>query len=232
MGIAGTYLRRADIVVAMREEEALYFDSVTGRNTSIIIPHIEEPHFFNRNFTVLKKVGVVASANHINLSILGKFLKTIDNKLTSNDCPFTIHVAGQVKDMIDILPIKERAIFKRPWVQMHGFVQDITQFYAHMDIVVSPVTMGTGINIKTVEAMAFGMPILTTKNGSKGIETDDPMHNHSDLDALVDSLLNLANHQEEVARLAALSRERYISFFESGLKSIQQMFAHSKLTDL
>jgi hypothetical protein len=35
----GAYLRRADVVVARRDEEARSFDSVTGRNTAVVIPH-------------------------------------------------------------------------------------------------------------------------------------------------------------------------------------------------
>ena len=35
----GAYLRRADLVVAFREEEASFFDEVMGRKTSLVIPH-------------------------------------------------------------------------------------------------------------------------------------------------------------------------------------------------
>ncbi len=63
----GAYLRRADIVVARRAEEASYFNSVTKRGTAIVIPHVEDPQFLNRRFDKLANVGIVASANRINL---------------------------------------------------------------------------------------------------------------------------------------------------------------------
>ena len=83
----GAYLRRADVVVARREEEARYFDSVTGRKTSIIVPHVEEPHFLERSFDGLKNVGIVASANRINLAIVRECLEAIDRKLAGTSCP-------------------------------------------------------------------------------------------------------------------------------------------------
>ena len=58
----GAYLRRADIVVARRDEEAHYFDSVTGRNTAVVMPYFEDPHYLYKAFNTLRHVGIVASA--------------------------------------------------------------------------------------------------------------------------------------------------------------------------
>ena len=225
----GAYLRRADMVVARREEEASYFDSVTGRKTAIVVPHVEEPHFLERHFERLKNVGIVASANRINLAIVRESLEAVDRKLGGSACPFTVHIAGQVKEMADALADKEGAIFKRPWVQMHGFVPDIAQFYADMDVVISPVTMGTGINVKTVQAMAYGMPLLTTACGSKGIETSERLHNHENLESLAESLMQLEKSPDELARLACVSKTRYTVFYDDAMKNFAGMLAHPKI---
>lgn len=218
----GRYLRRADVVIARREEEARYFDSVTGRNTTIVVPHVEEPNFLDRRFDKLEHVGIVASANRINLAIVKECLEAIDRKLAGAACPFTVHVAGQVKDMAEALPASEKAIFSRPWVRMHGFVPDIATFYGDMDVIVSPVTMGTGINVKTVQAMAFGMPLLTTACGSKGIETGDPMHLHTGLEQLAESLFELRQNRD-LEVLAQVSRARYTSFYEEALSGFTSL---------
>jgi len=225
----GAYLRRADVVVARREEEAGYFNSVSGCATAIVIPHVEAPQFVDKTFNELGNVGIVASANRINLAIVRECLGAIDLRLHGKSCPFTVHVAGQVKDMVDCLPPGEAAIFYKPWVRLLGFVPDIAKFYADMDVIVSPVTMGTGINVKTVQAMAFGMPLLTTAWGAKGIESGDPLHSLHNLNDLVDSLLTLEKRPEELQRLAEVSRTRYISFYHESLSSIQSMFKHPKL---
>jgi glycosyltransferase involved in cell wall biosynthesis len=145
------------------------------------------------------------------------------------ECPFTIHIAGQVKDMVAALPTRKAKVFWKPWVRMHGFISDIAQFYDDMDVIISPVTMGTGINVKTVQAMAYGMPLLTTVCGGKGIETGDPMHSHENLDALAVSLLSLLTRPDELQRLAAVSRNRYTTFYESSLAAMRRLFSHPKL---
>jgi glycosyltransferase involved in cell wall biosynthesis/GT2 family glycosyltransferase/uncharacterized coiled-coil protein SlyX len=226
----GAYLRRADVVVARREEEARYFDSVTGRKTAIVVPHVEEPHFLERSFDSLKNVGIVASANGINLTIVRECLEAIDSKLDGKDCPFAVHVAGQVKDMAEALSERDGAIFKRPWVRMHGYVQDICKFYTDMDLVVSPVTMGTGINVKTVQAMAFGMPLIATVCGTKGIETGNQLHEHRNLSDLVESLFLLQKNPDRLNELALLSRRRYQLFYTNSQKGFNELFGHKKLT--
>lgn len=225
----GAYLRRADIVVALREEEARYFNLMSGLNTAIVISHIENPHFVNKSFTALLQVGIVASANRVNLAMVCEFLQSLGHQLNGRPCPFTVHVAGQVKDMISSLPPEQAEVFKQPWVRLRGFVPDIAVFYSEIDVVVSPVTMGTGINVKTVQAMAYGMPLLTTACGSKGIETDEMMHNHPNVDSLVSNLLRLSELPTELGRLACVSRERYQRFFDESTKNIEVMFSHPKL---
>jgi GT2 family glycosyltransferase/glycosyltransferase involved in cell wall biosynthesis len=232
----GAYLRRADVVVARRVEEAHYFDSVTGRNTATVIPYFEDPHYLDKDFhdwrwrwRWRRHVGIVASANRVNLAIVGECLEAIDRRLAGAPCPFVMHIAGQLKHMVPDLPAAKAAVFRKPWVRLHGFVPDIGKFYGEMDLVVSPVTMGTGINVKTVQAMAYGMPLLTTSCGSKGIETRDPMHCHADLDALTDSLMTIFKNPSELTRLAALSRDRYDRFYEAGMNAMRSLFRHQKL---
>lgn len=225
----GAYLRRADIVVARREEEAQYFNQVSGLNTAIVVAHIEEPQFVDKEFKHIKNVGVVASANQINLIMVDNFVKTIEKQLQGRVCPFKVHVAGQVKDMIMRLPVSKRTIYDVPWLHLHGFVDDIGAFYRQMDIICSPVTVGTGINVKTVQAMAYGMPLLATSCSIKGIETGDPLHEHTDMDDLVKSLFHLVDHPEELQRLAAVSRERFERFYEDNMNNFRSIFNHPKL---
>ena len=225
----GTYLRRADLVVARREEEARYFDFVTGLHNALVIPHLEPPNFLDKSPINVTNVGIVASANFINLAVVRQCLEAIDQQLQGAPCPFTVRIAGQVKEMIERLLAEERLIFGRSWVHFEGYVPDIRAFYESVDLVLSPVTMGTGINVKTVQAMAYGMPLLSTLHGSKGIETGDPMHEHRNSLALAESLFAVIDQTNELRRLAALSRERYTRFYEVSLKAMDMLFAHVKL---
>jgi GT2 family glycosyltransferase/glycosyltransferase involved in cell wall biosynthesis len=222
-GQEGAYIRRADVVVARRAEEAAYFNSVSQRQTAIVIPHFEEPRVQQRQFGTLRNVGLVASANRINLAILLDFVRAVDRATMGGKVPFHVHIAGQVRDMIRDLPQADQAAFGKDWITLHGFVPNIADFYAQMDLIVSPVTMGTGINVKTVQAMAFGMPLLTTAWGCKGIETGDPMHGFATLDDLVAGLIEVQSRPATLEHLASVSRDRYTRFQNDSLAGFDKI---------
>lgn len=50
---------------------------------------------------------------------------------------------------------------------------------------------GTGINVKTVQALAYGIPILATQHASKGVGSTHVNHQFADVPTLVDYLLNM-----------------------------------------
>ena len=212
----GRYLRRADIVVARRDEEAKYFDEVTGKKTAIVIPHVEPPHYLERHYNGLNSVGLVASANKINLDLVADFLQALSE--CNREIPFTVKVAGQVVNLVKELPPSRRALFSHPWVKMLGFVENISDFYESVDLIVSPVTLGTGINVKTVQAMSYGMPLVTTAFGCKGIETGHAMHSFASIDEIVDALCYISAAPAMLKELATCSRERYNSFYKESLE--------------
>ncbi len=221
----GRYLRRADIVVARREEEARLFNEESGQDTAIVIPHVEQPHAAVRTFAALHTVGIVASANKINLDLVADFIAALA-KRTGDRPPFSVWVAGQVSEMVPNLPPEQRRFFNAPWLTMLGFVEDIGQFYTSVDCIVSPVTYGTGINVKTVQAMCYGMPLVSTSCGTKGIETENPMHNHVSQDEVITSLLHLSEHPELLDDLAACSCRRYAAFYAESLKGFDTLLAY------
>jgi len=54
-------------------------------------------------------------------------------------------------------------------VQAVGFVTDLTSLYRDCRLFVAPLTEGGGIKIKILEAMAHGIPVVTTPIGVEGI---------------------------------------------------------------
>ena len=60
-----------------------------------------------------------------------------------------------------------------PGVRAHGFVDSLTTFYRDCRLFVAPLPEGGGIKIKILEAMAHGIPVVTTPVGAEGIVTPD-----------------------------------------------------------
>jgi len=57
-------------------------------------------------------------------------------------------------------------------VTLHGLVPSLEPYYADAAVVLNPVPYGTGLKIKTVEALCFGKALVTTPSGVIGLPRD------------------------------------------------------------
>lgn len=53
-----------------------------------------------------------------------------------------------------------------------GPVKNIEYYYKIARVAINPVSYGSGIKIKTLEALCYGIPLVTTSHGVSGINPD------------------------------------------------------------
>lgn len=103
----------------------------------------------------------------------------------------------------------------RPAVSMAGFVDDLNAEMASAAVYVVPIRFGSGTRLKILEAMAYGVPLVTTSIGCEGI---DLKHNESALIAdtpeeFARAVIRLLNNAELATSLALnatrLAAEKY-----------------------
>lgn len=56
-----------------------------------------------------------------------------------------------------------------PGVEVHTDVPSVASYLASASVSVNPTRSGSGVNIKAVEAMAAGVPVVSTHTGSRGL---------------------------------------------------------------
>ncbi len=59
-----------------------------------------------------------------------------------------------------------------PAIIYKGFVEDIDLYFNGADCFINPVTLGSGIKIKLVDALSHNLSCISTKSGAKGISKD------------------------------------------------------------
>ena len=69
---------------------------------------------------------------------------------------------------------------------MLGPVRDAEDFYRAVECVLNPMAGGTGLKIKTVEALAAGLPVLGTRDAFAGLAAQHPGHGAADIASLVE----------------------------------------------
>lgn len=58
----------------------------------------------------------------------------------------------------------------RPGVVIEGFVPDLADVYSTAELVVAPIFSGSGTKLKVLEALAHGVPVVTTSEGIAGLD--------------------------------------------------------------
>lgn len=74
-------------------------------------------------------------------------------------------------------PASLRAIAsRRAGVRLHGYVSDPTPFWTGASLLAVPLLSGGGVRVKILEAMASGVPIVSTSVGCEGLAAHDGEH--------------------------------------------------------
>lgn len=55
-------------------------------------------------------------------------------------------------------------------MEVHGYVENLAEFYYQCDLVISPILSGGGMKTKTAEALMYGCPIVGTKEAFEGYD--------------------------------------------------------------
>ncbi len=70
-------------------------------------------------------------------------------------------------------PGREIRMLASDRIRVTGTVDDVRPYYAKALAVVAPLRVGAGTRLKILEAMALGVPVISTTLGAEGIEVED-----------------------------------------------------------
>jgi glycosyltransferase involved in cell wall biosynthesis len=136
---------------------------------AIHIPHIVNPEirYKDARYTQSYNILFLGAYNHPPNRISLQFIiEQILPKLVQTTKKFKIHIVGAgTKNFNELLNnSKYKGI-----VTIRGFVEDINQVFADMDIALFPILYGGGIKTKVIDAMAAGVPVVTSPQGIFGL---------------------------------------------------------------
>ncbi|MFM1921048.1 MAG: hypothetical protein RLZZ303_2682 [Candidatus Hydrogenedentota bacterium] len=155
-------LRRYDVVLAIQNREAAILKELAPHARVVTVGHALPitplPPRRRGSPTALFFAGP-ARHNIVALEQLSREIwPRILNKLPNS----RLIIAGGICDAYtEALP---------PGVSRVGRVLHPAEAYAQADLLLNPVCFGSGLKVKNVEALAFGMPLLTTPVGAEGLE--------------------------------------------------------------
>jgi Glycosyl transferases group 1 len=118
-------------------------------------------------------------------------------------------------DMIGFCPDDVRAELTRPGLSFSGYVEDLAGELRGYRGFVAPIDSGTGVKTKVLDAMAVGLPVVSTPLGVAGLDVEDGRQcliarEPGDFAAAVE---RLSEDPEEAARIGSEARALVLRSF-------------------
>lgn len=156
-------LARADVVLAITEDDARMFRPMAPGGIVLTVPHAEPVMPAPVGRALSGRLLFVASYNDLNVIGLRWFLDAVWPALRATVPRAELVVCGNIAAKLGPVPAG---------VAVRGFVPQLADEYAAARVVVNPVREGTGLKVKVVEALCHGRPVVTTRAGAAGLDAD------------------------------------------------------------
>lgn len=220
-------LRRADLILAIQQQERealckMVPDRVVV-NLGVDFPVKLSPRKATENKLPSGACNLlmVASDNALNRQGLKEFLEYAWPGIVSAAPNVRLRVVGKVTEGMQ---------FNQPNLEAVGPVDDLDSEYAQADIVLNPVRAGTGLKIKSVEAVCHGKPLISFPNGVEGFPENEFLpfvvaESWQDFSRVVTALSDDPAQREHLARHAEnyairhFSKNQVFSEFEAYLRT-------------
>jgi polysaccharide biosynthesis protein PslH len=152
---------KAGIIWAITEGERDYYRSLTKHPKVFTLRHLEEFHAIpavTKNKTVL----MIGSENKLNLDGLKWFLTNVWPGVLDQIKESKLIVAGSI--------CRKEGLFSGENVVFFGSYENDEEIYSQAAICINPMQAGTGLKIKTLEALARDKVVVSTTAGASGLD--------------------------------------------------------------
>jgi glycosyltransferase involved in cell wall biosynthesis len=210
----GRIARESDLTLAVSERDQASLELAAGAAINAAIVPIGIEVRDRTPVTPARTTNLLSIATmHYppNAEALRWFLDDVWPLLGSERPDVTVDVAGPrpPEDLVEAGRRDGR-------VRVLGYVEDVEPLYQQAAVFIVPLLSGSGVRVKILEAMARGVPVVSTTIGADGLDLEDGVHLliADTPAAFAEAVSYLLDHPDRAWVMAAAGRERILERYD------------------
>lgn len=207
-------LHRFENILAIQHNEAIFFKLISpiSKVSTIYSPikFDEQPITGNHN------VLFFSGGGELNLLGLEWYLQNVHPLVTKSVPDYILCIGGKICDFISKCNIEKN-------IKLYGTFENVADFYQLGDVAINPTYSGSGLKIKTIEALSYGKYIIVHPHSAEGLFGQPPLIASENPEIFAQSITNcltnttLIKEQKSKCKQYCDSMSKYI---ETVYKSI------------
>lgn len=181
-------LSRADLVVAIQNEEEKYFKNLMRRHTTECITLGDLVGFHKSKSGDEKVFGFIGAENDANVLGIEWLAREVLPIVQKMEPKSKCIIAGGICKLVG----------DSKYYTKIGKVKTLQEYYDQISFALNPIQNGTGLNIKGIEALSYGKPLISTVVGAKGLsDAEDAMLVCNNARQFAEQIVLLLNDEEK-----------------------------------
>ncbi|TXH35392.1 MAG: glycosyltransferase [Burkholderiaceae bacterium] len=220
-------LARADVVVAVTEDDAAKLKAIGHRPTCVVHNGVD-----TRGFAQVQPdpagMRVLFVGNY-------EYAPNIDAVQWALDevWPLIWQAQPQARFIVcgHAMPGAWAQRWADPRIEWRGYVSSLTEVQAQSAVFMAPLRSGGGSKLKVLEALAAGLPVVSTREGLSGLSVRDGVQARvaDSAQAMAQAVVDLLSQPDQAHALGQSARQHVTQFFDWGAAASQLEQAHARL---
>lgn len=165
-------MRQAEQVIAVTDADAQVLARIGGRPTAVVVNGVDCAYYASvRHQPQARRLLFIGNFEYApNVDAVEWALEHVLPGLWQRFPDVRMSICGYA------LPQAWRERWSDSRIEWHGFVGDLREQQRQTSIFFAPLRQGGGSKLKVLEAMAAGLPIVTSGQGASGLEVNSGEH--------------------------------------------------------
>lgn len=192
-------MQRSPHIFAVQDDEMIFFQQLSPLSHvyNIYSKYDYHPQLITNNHNIL----FLSGSNGFNQNGIRWFIKEVFPLIRKKFKDVQLLIGGAICKAIQELGSVDG-------VQLLGFIENLSDFYKQGDVAINPVYQGTGLKIKTFEAISYDKVVIVHPHSMMGIFHKDeaPLFASDQPEEWVKYLVSIWNHPEKISEKKAQNK--------------------------